>query len=151
MTKADRRRLAAAVVQRRLQLGLAQGDLKGRGGPGVVTVGNVERCTGPVPIPSTLAALDRGLDWPSGTAANIARGGAAPVIAHAFAVAINADPHLTDDAKHHLLGLYHSLTRPATDPTPEQEQDEVDAGLLDELATEREADRNGPEGVRPTT
>lgn len=75
MNTTGREQLAAAVVQRRGELGLAQGDLKSRGGPGVVTVGNVERCDDPVPSRGTLAALDRALEWAPGSAAKILAGG----------------------------------------------------------------------------
>lgn len=41
--------LARAVKNRRTSLGLAQGDLRANGGPGVVVVGQVERGCGPTP------------------------------------------------------------------------------------------------------
>lgn len=74
MTEEGRRALAEAVRRRRDELGLSQGDLKSRSGPGVVTVGNVERCDDPPPSRGTLAGLDRSLDWPLGTAAGLLAG-----------------------------------------------------------------------------
>jgi hypothetical protein len=76
MTKEGRQALAEAVRAERDRLGLSQGDLKGRGGPGVVTVGNVERCDDPPPSRGTLAAFDRAFGWSTGTAAGILAGDA---------------------------------------------------------------------------
>lgn len=77
MTYSDeaRRRLGEAVRARREELGLAQRKLQVRGGPSVVTVGNVEKATGDEPSRLTLAGLDRALDWKSGSAALLLAGG----------------------------------------------------------------------------
>lgn len=67
--------LAAAVRQRRGTLRLAQGDLKALGGPGVVTVGQVERAAIASPQERTLAGLDKALGWVEGSAAAVLAGG----------------------------------------------------------------------------
>lgn len=74
MTDQGPERLAKAVKARRTQLGLAQGDLGGRGGPGVVTVGQIERGQNR-PQGLTLARLDRALEWEPGSAAEVLAGG----------------------------------------------------------------------------
>lgn len=73
-------RLARAVKARRTQLGLAQGDLGALGGPGVVTVGQIERGQNR-PQGLTLARLDRALSWEPGSAAEILAGGSPTPIA----------------------------------------------------------------------
>ncbi len=62
--------LGYAVFRRRTQAGLNQGDLKKLGGPGEVTVRNIEAGRAD-PSPKTLAKLDHALSWPAGLAAEL--------------------------------------------------------------------------------
>ncbi len=77
MVEDDEGPLARAVKTRRLQLGLAQGDLAGQGGPGIVTVRDIEKGKMRRPRDLTLAALDRALRWEHGSAEAVVRGGQA--------------------------------------------------------------------------
>jgi hypothetical protein len=72
------RRLAAAVRERRSDLGYARGDLGNHGGPGVVTVGKIERGEIPSPQAGTLRKLDVSLQWNRGTAASFLSGSPSP-------------------------------------------------------------------------
>jgi transcriptional regulator with XRE-family HTH domain len=84
--------LAEAVKQRRLELGLAQGELAGKGGPSLVTVREIEKGRMRSPQGLTLSRLDKALDWPSGTAARAARGlPVAPVADTARPVGLGLD------------------------------------------------------------
>lgn len=80
MTAKALQRLATAVKQRRAELGLAQGDLSGRGGPSIVTVGQIERGQIEKPQASTLSRLDKALRWAPGTAAAVLAGAKAPTV-----------------------------------------------------------------------
>ena len=69
--------LGKAVRERRESLGLRQTDVQARGGPSFATVQNVEAGR---PVRSlTMAQMDRGLGWPTGTAAAVADGAQPPV------------------------------------------------------------------------
>jgi transcriptional regulator with XRE-family HTH domain len=68
-------RLATAIKARRAELGLAQGDLTARGGPSIVTVGQLERGQIERPQAVTLARLERALDWTAGSASRVLAGG----------------------------------------------------------------------------
>ncbi|MCV2395967.1 hypothetical protein OEB99_16750 [Actinotalea sp. M2MS4P-6] len=57
--------LADFAAKRRRRLGLNQGDLKSRGGPGASTVGKIERAEGPFPL-RTQHALENALGWSRG-------------------------------------------------------------------------------------
>lgn len=70
-------RLADAVRRRREELGLGQADLQARGGPGVTTVGKIERAEIPKPMRSTLKRLDAALEWVPNSALFVLRGGTA--------------------------------------------------------------------------
>lgn len=59
--------LGRAVRERRLWLELDQGDLQMRGGPGPVTVRNIEKSKAS-PSSSTLRALNKALAWPDAMA-----------------------------------------------------------------------------------
>lgn len=71
----DVERLARFVKSRRLELGLGQRALRGRGGPSVVTVVRVEAAKVPPPGGLSLAAFDRALRWEHGSAERILAGG----------------------------------------------------------------------------
>lgn len=58
--------LASAVLERRNWLDLDQDELKARGGPGAVTVRNIEKGRAS-PSRETLRGLDRALGWEPGT------------------------------------------------------------------------------------
>lgn len=79
MPRPDVDRLALAVRLRREELGLAQGDLSALGGPGVVTVGRIERGQIAKPQGLTLGKLDKALSWTHGSAAAVLAGGQATV------------------------------------------------------------------------
>lgn len=117
-------RLAAEVRARRISLGLAQGDLAGRGGPGVVTVGKIERSEIANPEPSTLRKIDRALMWAEGSAAQVLAGGEPTPIAgeqpgSGIVAAIERETALIPEARAHLinqLGLLLRITPPAEPP-----------------------------------
>lgn len=139
MTKQGLRHLAATVKARRTELGLAQGDLSGRGGPSVVVVGQIERMQQANPQALTLARLDRALDWEAGSAAGALAGrdpkpigsvrtqehltpsGGGRVEQPSLRVvedeqnpvidAINKDPFLLPESKAHFLNQYELLRR----------------------------------------
>lgn len=71
----DLDRLAEAVHRRREELGLGQGDLIARGGPGVTTVGKIERSQIEKPQNATLKRLDDALAWEPGSARRVLAGG----------------------------------------------------------------------------
>jgi transcriptional regulator with XRE-family HTH domain len=77
-------RLADAVRERRAHLGLAQGELADRGGPSIVTVGQIERCQIARPQAATLRRLDDSLGWTRGSASRVLAGGV-PEIARSSA------------------------------------------------------------------
>lgn len=80
-TKRTWQRLGREVRARRAELGLAQGDLAARGGPSLVTVGQIER--GQVePQAVTLARLETALAWERGSAARILAGGDPTPVSH---------------------------------------------------------------------
>lgn len=123
-------RLAVAVEARRQELGLTQGALGSHGGPGVVTVGKIERGEIRQPQPSTLSALDRSLRWTTGSAAGILAG-RDPVplpdgeVDHraVFIAMIRSDPHLLPEAKEHLEKQYALLLRiAASEANPTHEE-----------------------------
>lgn len=66
-----REALALSVKARRRELRLTQQQLAERGGPSAKTVFAIEGNESAALRPSTLARLDRALDWKSGTAAGI--------------------------------------------------------------------------------
>lgn len=126
--------LARAVRSRRLELGLRQADLAGRGGPALATVGLIESGRERSPRPLTLGGLDRALDWKSGSAAAVLRGedpvpfeqpparpGLSVVgatvepdvdeeeVDNEVLAAIRRDPDLDDDARNHFLNQYELL------------------------------------------
>lgn len=74
-TAADLQRLASYIKARRADLGMAQGDLAERGGPSIVTVGQLERAQIARPQAATLKRLDDGLAWQRGSAARVLAGG----------------------------------------------------------------------------
>lgn len=81
MTNAQR--LAEAVIERRKELGLGQQALAERAAMAgqrisFQTVRNVESAVQETYRPQTLAALDAGLAWPTGSAARILQGGDPP-------------------------------------------------------------------------
>lgn len=96
MAQTGMQRLAEAVRTRRTQLGLAQGSLASRGGPSVVTVGQIERGQAENVQPLTLAGLDTALAWPAGTAASILYG--IPIPAAAAATHPDVDGNAIDQA-----------------------------------------------------
>lgn len=67
--------LARAVKARRLELGYTQADLEDYGGPGVVTVREIEKGRVRHPRELTLAGLDKALLWKINSAARVARFG----------------------------------------------------------------------------
>lgn len=122
-------RLATAVRERRGELGLRQGDLAARGGPGVVKVGQIERAEAIRAQTLTLSRLDAALDWPAGTAARILTG-AAPVEAvpdqasASLEDAIRSDSRLIPEAREHLLKQLGLLLRiPPDPPLPNEGRD----------------------------
>lgn len=56
-------RLARAVEDRRIELGMTQLEVNLAGGPSTTTLSHFEDGTAPSPIPKTLKRLDRGLSW----------------------------------------------------------------------------------------
>lgn len=124
MTQTGPQALAEAAKARRLELGLSQTDLQSRGGPGVVTVGKIERGVIASPLPTTLRGLDRSLRWKAGSAAGTLTGRAPQPLADgedppgsALIAAIRNDPDLLPEAKEHLERQYGLLLRvQATQP-----------------------------------
>lgn len=68
-------RLADAIRDRRAELGLSQGDLADRGGPSIVTVGQLERAQIVRPQAATLKRVDVALNWTKGSSARVLAGG----------------------------------------------------------------------------
>lgn len=75
--------LAHAVKARRLELGYTQGELQEYGGPGLVTVREIEKGRMRNPRDLTLVGLDKALMWESGSAAAAVRGEPPRVQVHA--------------------------------------------------------------------
>lgn len=132
MTEKRLQRLATAVRARRTALGLAQGDLSSRGGPGVVTVGKIEQGKIQQPQPSTLERLDRALRWQPGSAAGVLAGqqpqelpaNGQPVGA-AIMQAIEQENGLLPIAKTHLMNqleLLLQLQQPLPDAVAEDQE-----------------------------
>lgn len=69
--------LAERVKARRKELGVSQAGLARRGGPSAGTIGEIERCRNPLPLPETLDKLDHALGWEPNTSDTILRGGVA--------------------------------------------------------------------------
>lgn len=67
-------RLAAAVQDRRHELGLTQKDLEARGGPSAATVRNIEQAARAVYRPVTFRTLEQALEWPRGHCRQILAG-----------------------------------------------------------------------------
>lgn len=67
-------RLAKAVRNRMDELGVSQATVQGRGGPSTTSLTKITSGAGYIQG-SQLGKLDAGLQWPSGTAARILRGG----------------------------------------------------------------------------
>lgn len=155
MTDGQLQRLAKAVKSRRAELGLAQGTLSARGGPGVVTVGKIERAEIQHPTASTLAGLDRSLRWSPGSAAAVLAGEFPRPLAHdevdpsaAFIAAVEADDRLLPEAREHLIRQYGLLLRvQSAQPEPTVSQsDERDEQTLRELSVVEDI---VPESPRP--
>lgn len=70
--------LAAAVRDRRLALGLRQGDLEALGGPSQGTVKNIEQSARTKYAQRTFAQLETALGWPHGAVARILSGDSEP-------------------------------------------------------------------------
>lgn len=69
--------LAAAVRDRRAELGLTHDQVLNRGGPSGVTLTKIESARGAVPNASTLKKLDIALAWEQGSAKRLLTGGEA--------------------------------------------------------------------------
>lgn len=114
-------RLANEVRARRKQLGLTQGALASRGGPGVVTVGKIERAEINAPDPSTLRGLDRALMWAPTSAAAVLTGGEPTILTGSgpagagIITAIENEPSLLPEARAHLINQLELLLRLAPD------------------------------------
>lgn len=74
------RRLGAAVLARREELGIRQEDVTARGGgsPSTTTLSKLENGIGPAPSRKTIEGLDRGLRWVPGSARGVLLNGADP-------------------------------------------------------------------------
>ncbi len=87
----DPKRLAAAIVARRAQLGITQAELAERADLGLATVQRAEKGDR-APRAMNLSKFDRGLDWPEGRASAVLDG------LHradaATTVELDADPEL---------------------------------------------------------
>lgn len=147
MTHGRLERLAEAVKNRREELGLTQGGLGSRGGPGVVTVGKIERAEIQQPQPATLAGLDRSLRWAQGSAAAVLAGQEPTPLqdgdvdpSASFIAAVEADDRLLPEAKEHLIKQYALLLRvqSATPVPSKREADARDQRTLAELSVVRE-------------
>lgn len=70
-------RLAKAVLERRRALALTRAEVHGNGGPADTTMARIENPDAQTtePRPTTLRRLDKGLQWPEGTAAKMLHGG----------------------------------------------------------------------------
>lgn len=75
MTDRDIARLGQFALERRLGLGLSQAKVAEAGGPSDTTLGQLESGTLTAVRPATLAKLDTGLRWVSGSAAATLQGG----------------------------------------------------------------------------
>lgn len=71
-------RLAKAVAERRRMLGLTRIQVQENGGPADTTLARIEHPTPETapPRPTTLRRLDKGLEWPEGSAARTLHGAA---------------------------------------------------------------------------
>ena len=76
MTDESLHRLAAAVRRRRLQLGLAQGDLIRLGGPSEQTVRKIEQAHAGPYRRQTVGSLETILGWAPGTVGRVLAGAA---------------------------------------------------------------------------
>lgn len=74
--------LAEAAQARRIQLGLRQSDLEGRGGPSTGTVRNLEQAARKSYAKRTLTQLEVALEWPPGTVADLLAGTRSPHDVH---------------------------------------------------------------------
>ncbi|NLG54527.1 MAG: helix-turn-helix domain-containing protein [Rhodococcus sp.] len=75
MTEVDLKRFAEIVRQRRLALGLRQEEVRDAGGPALRRQTQIEQGVPPVPSVSTLARVDKSLQWAPGSAARTLQGG----------------------------------------------------------------------------
>lgn len=83
----DRTALASAVSPRRKALGLTQGGVKERGGPGQSLLSSIENGRDVPLSDGTLIGLDVALDWPIGTAQSVLDGGDPPTLSTGVAQA----------------------------------------------------------------
>jgi transcriptional regulator with XRE-family HTH domain len=139
------RALANYVRARRVALNLNQGDLASRGGPGVVTVGKIERGEIAKPEVSTLRRLDTALQWEPGSAAAVLDGGQVRELVDdapgaGIIAAISRESRLIPEARAHLLNQLELLLRL---PPQEDGRAKQDGRRRDALASvpDNEAER----------
>lgn len=75
MDSAKLKRFGEVVKARRLELGLTQDEVTAVGGPSDKRQTKIENGAPPAPSLTTLAKVDRGLQWVSGSAARTVAGG----------------------------------------------------------------------------
>lgn len=118
-------RLADAVRQRRVALGLRQADMEGAGGPSYATVRNVEQSQRTKYAPRTFIQLERALSWPAGTIERILLGGPPPEIAGSRPLAALDQPPLAaglpdalDQLAEALVGIARALRASSAPSAP---------------------------------
>jgi len=116
-------RLGRLLRERRQHLGLTQSQVQARGGPSVVTVGQLERGQAGDPRGLTMSGMERALGWPTGTIRRVLAGGQSEPVAvtadDAAYVSSRPDPRARAVADADLDTLLAEIARRARDANPE--------------------------------